>query len=44
MTLERFLSCLFEYDKGKSFITRNDIFGDIHKNTGVNIKKYYYGR
>ena len=44
MTLERFLSCLFEYDKGKSFITRIDIFGDIHKNTGANIKKYYYGR
>ncbi len=44
MNLERFLSCLFEYDRGKSFITPNDIFGNIHKNNNSYIKKYFYGR
>lgn len=44
MNLERFLSCLFEYHRGKSFITPNDIFGNIHKNNNSYIKKYFYGR
>ncbi len=44
MNLERFLSCLFEFHRGKSFITKNDIFGNIHKNNNLFIKKYFYGR
>jgi hypothetical protein len=44
MNLERFLSCLFEYHRGKSFITPTDIFGNIHKNNNSYIKKYFYGR
>lgn len=43
-TLERFLSCLFEYDKGRSFITRKDLFGCIHSNKGEFIRKHYFGR
>lgn len=42
--LERFLSCLFEYEKGKSFITRPDIFGQLSANKGEYIYKYFYGR
>ena len=42
--LERFLSCLFEYDKGKRFITRPDLFGSIFSNKGEYIKKYFFGR
>ncbi len=44
MNLERFLSCLFEYHRGKSFITPTDIFGNIHKNNNLYIKKYFFGR
>ncbi len=42
--LERFLSCLFEYDRGKRFITRRDLFGSIFDNKGEYIKKYFFGR
>ncbi len=42
--LERFLSCLFEYDKGKRFITRQDIFGSIFANKSEYIQKYFFGR
>ncbi len=44
MTLERLLSCLFEYVRGKSFITRPDIFGNIHANNNNYIVKHYFGR
>jgi hypothetical protein len=43
-TLERFLSCLFEYERQKSFITCNDIFGNIHHNKNEYINKTYHGR
>jgi hypothetical protein len=42
--LERFLSCLFEYEKGKKFITRVDLFGSIFSNKGEYIQKYFFGR
>ena len=42
--LERFLSCLLEYDKGKNFITRQDLFGSIFSNKGEYIQKYFFGR
>ncbi len=44
MTLERFLSCLFEYNRGQRFITCNDIFGSIFNNKNEYIQKYYFGR
>ena len=44
MNLERFLSCLFEFTRGKSFITNDSLFGDIHRNKEEYIKKYFYGR
>ncbi len=44
MTLERFLSCLFEYTRGQRFITPNDIFGSIFNNKNEYIQKYYFGR
>ncbi len=44
MNLERFLSCLFEFHRAKTFITPIDIFGNIHKNNNLFIKKYFYGR
>ncbi len=44
MTLERFFSCLFEFHRSKTFITPNDLFGNIHKNNNLYIKKYFYGR
>jgi len=42
--LERFLSCLFEYDKKNSFKTRKDIFGSIFGNKFDYVKKYFFGR
>jgi hypothetical protein len=44
MCLERFLSCLFEFDRGKQYITINDIFGSIFNNKGEYIIKKFYGR
>lgn len=44
MCLERFLSCLFEYDRGKQYITCNDLFGSIYNNKGEYIIKTFHGR
>jgi hypothetical protein len=41
--LERFLSCLFLYDKGKQ-MSRDDLFGSIFSNKGEYIHKYFFGR
>ena len=44
MCLERFLSCLFEYYRGKSFITSKDLFGNILSNNNEYITKHFFGR
>jgi hypothetical protein len=44
--LERFFSCLFEYEKINTFETRKDLFGSIlcKQNQFEYIKKYFFGR
>jgi hypothetical protein len=44
MSLERFLSCLFEYIRGKSFITPIDLFGSIFNRNHEYIDKQFFGR
>jgi hypothetical protein len=44
MTLERFLSCLFEFIRGKSFITPVHLFGSIFTNKNEYVEKTFYGR